>query len=213
MYRSIPGCSCWPAGLSGDSGAAGPGHAEGELSAFALSLARLHQQRVPLPRLPAHLGRQWLQLPHRKRTQTPLQRLLLHPPLRPAREQPRRHRLPLLHTEELTCRPEKSRLRQLQVGQRQPNHLPLSDLGGLVVRPHGLPSDHGGRDQPPPDQAAVSLVSGEGQHDCGAAALQLHAAALHVPQRRPLRSAELRRLREDDAPQQPHRWSICSWKR
>lgn len=182
MYKSIRFPHC-PPGLSGDNSTAGPCDAEGELSAFSLSLARLHQQHVSLPRLPAHLGRQWLRLPHRKRTQTPLQCLLFNPPLCPAHRQHRRHRLTVLHTEELPRSPEKSRLHQLQVGQRQPHDLALSDLGGLVVRPHGLPSDDGGRDHPSPDQAAVPLISGEGEHDCGASALQLNSAPLHVPQR------------------------------
>lgn len=204
MYKSI--CfSCCPAGLRGDNSTAGPCDAQGELSAFSLSLGGLHQQHVPLPRLPAHLSRRWLRLPHRNRTQTPLQRLLLNPPLCPVHEQHRRHRLSVLHTEELTGRPEESRLHQLQVRQRQPNDLALPALGGLVVGPHGLPSDHGGRDQPSPDQAAVPLISGEGEHDCGASALQLDSAPVHVPQRRPLRTTDLRCLREDDATQQPHR--------
>lgn len=195
------------AGLSGDNSTAGPCDAEGELSAFSLSLASLHQQHVPLPRLPAHPGRQRLWLPHHNGAQAPLQRLLFDPALYPAHEQHRRRGLPLLHAEELARRPETSRLHQLQVRQRQPHHLALSDLGGVVVGPYGLPSDDGGRAQPSADQAAVSLISREGEHDCGASALQLHAAPLHVPQRRPLRSPELRRLREDDTSQQPHRYA------
>lgn len=195
--------SCCPAGLSGNS-TAGPCDAAGELSAFSLSLASLHQQHVPLPRLPARIGRQWLRLPHHNWAQAPLQRLLFNPALYPAHKQHRR--LSVLHAEELACRPETSRLHQLQVWQRQPHHLALSDLGGVVVGPHGLPSDDGGRDQPSADQAAVSLVSREDGHDCGASALQLHAAPFHVPQRRPLWSPELWRLREDDTSQQPHRY-------
>lgn len=205
MCKSIR-FSCFPAGLSGDNSTAGPCDAAGELSAFSLSLASLHQQHVPLARLPAHNGRQWLRLPHHNRAQAPLQRLLFNPALYPAHEQHRRRRLSLLHAEELARRPETSRLRQLQVRQRQPHHLALSDLGGVVVGPHGLPSDDGGRDQPSADQAAVSLVAREGEHDRGASALQLHAAPFHVPQRRPLWSPELRRLREDDTAQQPHRY-------
>lgn len=205
MCKSIR-FSCCPAGLSGDS-TAGPCDAEGELSAFSLSLSSLHQQHVPLPRLPAHTGRQWLWLPHHSRTQTPLQRLLFNPALYPAHEQHRRCRLSVLHAEELTCCPETSGLHQLQVRQRQPHHLALSDIGGVVVGPHGLPSDDGGWDQPSVDQAAVSLVSCEGEHDCGASALQLHASPFHVPQRRPLWTPELRRLREDGTTQQPHRYA------
>lgn len=205
MCKSIR-VSCCPAGLGGDNSTAGPCDAACELSAFSLSLASLHQQHVPLPRLPAHTGRQWLRLPHHNRAQAPLQRLLFNPALYPAHEQHGRCRLSLLHAEELACRPETSRLHQLQVWQRQPHHLALSDLGGVVIGPHGLPSDDGGRDQPSADQAAVSLLSREGQHDGGASALQLHAAPFHVPQRRPLWSPELRRLREDDTSQQPHRY-------
>ncbi|CAG09331.1 unnamed protein product, partial [Tetraodon nigroviridis] len=81
-------------GVIGDNGTAGPCDAEGELGAFSLPLARLHQQHVPLPRLPAHLAGQWLRLARRHRTQTPVQRLLFNPPLGPAHQQHRRRRSP-----------------------------------------------------------------------------------------------------------------------
>lgn len=105
-----------PAGSGSDGGGAWPSDAEGELSAFSLPLASLHQQHVPLSRLPAYLSRQCLRLPRRNRTQTPLQHLLHDLALGPALQHRGRQQFAVLHAEELPRRAAAHGLGELALG-------------------------------------------------------------------------------------------------
>lgn len=139
---------------SSDNSSAWPSHAEGELSAFSLSLAGLHEQHVPLSWLPAYLSWQCLRLPRSDRTQAPLQHLLHDLALCPPHQFHRWQQLTVLHTEKLPGCTAAHGLQQLAVRQRQPQHLPLSGHRGVVIRTNGLASDDGGRHHPSADQAA-----------------------------------------------------------
>lgn len=153
MHKSISYFFVCLAGSS-DNSSAWPSHAEGELSAFSLSLAGLHEQHVPLSWLPAYLSWQCLRLPRSNRTQAPLQRLLHDLALCPPYQFHRWQQLTVLHTEKLPGCTAAHGLQQLAVRQCQPQHLPLSGHRGVVIRTNGLASDDGGWHHPSADQAA-----------------------------------------------------------
>ena len=131
------------AGSSHHNSSAWPCYAEGKLSAFSLSLASLRQQYLPLPRLPAYLTWQCLWLTHCNWTQTPLQHLLHNLALCPAHQYHyslRWKQLTLLDPEKLPRCTATRGLHELTVGQRKPQHLALSGVRRVLVRPHGISS-------------------------------------------------------------------------
>lgn len=141
-------CFLFPHSLSGsNSYVSSPwqGHAEGELSAFSLSLTSLHQWYVPLPWLSTYLIQQRSRFAHRNRTQALLQRLLYNVALCSASwyRQCWQQWFSLYKPQKLPSGAATHGLNELQVRQRESHHFTLPSVWRLLIGAHGVTAHNG----------------------------------------------------------------------